>query len=201
MTASSDTSDSSAKNAKRALKVRLVTYLAEILTNEVGTSIIQLEDTLNLPESNLIALFKDHNCICPYCAHTLCNLLETKNFISTYNMEDRLAMMEQSSHLVRKESADISEERKELTQKILQPDQNHEEGQDYQFKLDVVQEELKVKTRRSPEYVEIKKSSQAISEQSNNPDSNMREREFSPTLSPKTKKSENVSKKKITDVN
>lgn len=28
----------------------------------------------------------DHNCLCPYCSHSHCNLLEVKNFISTYNL-------------------------------------------------------------------------------------------------------------------
>jgi hypothetical protein len=46
------------RNARRGLKVRSavnrLTYV-EILTSEIGASILQLEDTLNLPESNFFA--------------------------------------------------------------------------------------------------------------------------------------------------
>ena len=48
------TIDLCASDAKKALKVSYSLNLKlqiEIITNEVATSVIQLEDTLNLPES------------------------------------------------------------------------------------------------------------------------------------------------------
>ena len=119
------TSDLCAKSVEEALKVFIKVlfsitdinckHFLEILTNEVGTSIIQLEDTLNLPESNKLKtlLFSysfliDHNCVCPYCSHTLCNLLETKNFISTYNMEEKNAMDQNNTS-----AFDMTEEKKD----------------------------------------------------------------------------------------
>lgn len=37
-----------------------------------------------------INICTDHICMCPYCNHDKCNLLELKNFLSTYNMEEKL---------------------------------------------------------------------------------------------------------------